>query len=85
MAAAGSFDGPIGIIAATIMARTDSAEAEAVAELASGPGDDALVAGFGPAIGLYLLAGRPVPENRTQVTSAPSASRSGCAGPAGTP
>ena len=84
MAAAGSFDGPIGIIAATIMARADHAEAEAVAELASGPGD-ALVAGFGPAIGLYLLAGRPVPENRTQVTSAPSASRSGCAGPAGTP
>ena len=49
MAAAGSFDGPIGIIAATIMARADHAEAEAVAELASGPGDDALVAGFGPA------------------------------------
>jgi hypothetical protein len=34
---------------------------------------------------LLVTAGRHVPENRTQVTPAPSASRSGCAGPAGTP
>jgi hypothetical protein len=40
MAAAGSFDGPIGIIAAAIMARANrAAEEEAVAALAPGPGD----------------------------------------------
>jgi len=60
MAAAGeAFDGPIGIIAAAIMARANrAAEEEAVAELAPGPGDDVLVAGFGPGVGLHVLAGR---------------------------
>jgi len=59
MAAAGPFDGPIGFITATIMARANrAAEEEAVAELAPGPGDDVLVAGFGPGVGLHVLAGR---------------------------
>jgi SAM-dependent methyltransferase len=50
--------GPIGMIAAMIMARANrAAEAEAVAELAPGPGEDVLVAGFGPGVGLHLLAG----------------------------
>jgi hypothetical protein len=39
------------VIAAMIMARANrAAEQEAVAELAPGPGDDVLVAGFGPAL-----------------------------------
>jgi hypothetical protein len=58
------------MIAAMIMARANrAAEQEVVAELAPGPGDDVLVAGFGaalacacwpvrPGVGLRLLAGR---------------------------
>jgi ubiquinone/menaquinone biosynthesis C-methylase UbiE len=57
MTIAGSFDGPIGIVAAKIMARANrQAEAEAIAELAPAPGDDVLVIGFGPGVGLQLLA-----------------------------
>jgi hypothetical protein len=42
-----------------IMARANrAAEQEAVAELVPEPGDDVLVAGFGPGVGMHLLAGR---------------------------
>jgi SAM-dependent methyltransferase len=59
MAATGVFDGPIGIITAAIMARANrAAEEEAIAELAPRPGDDVLVAGFGPGVGLRLMAER---------------------------
>ena len=55
MAATRAFDGPIGIITATIMARANRAvEEEAVAALAPGPGDDVLV---------------PVRSRRTHVTA----------------
>jgi SAM-dependent methyltransferase len=54
---AGSFDGPIGLIAAKIMARANrEAEAEAIAELAPASDDDVLVVGFGPGVGLWLLS-----------------------------
>src|SRR5689334_24804587 len=42
-------------------------------------------AGLSPAPGTNGPRPGARPENRTQVTPAPSASRSGCAGPGGTP
>jgi ubiquinone/menaquinone biosynthesis C-methylase UbiE len=52
-----AFDGPIGAIAAKVMARLNrDAEAEAVDLLAPAPTDHVLVIGFGPGVGVKLLA-----------------------------
>lgn len=53
------FDGPLGRMSARIMARSNrDTEAEAVAELAPAPDHRVLVIGFGPGIGVHLLAER---------------------------
>jgi len=55
----GPFEGAIGVIAAKVMARVNrDAEAEAVSRLDPAPGDRVLVLGFGPGIGVALLAER---------------------------
>lgn len=54
-----SFDGPVGTLAARIMARANrAAEVEAIARLAPSPADTVLVIGFGPGVGVALLAER---------------------------
>jgi threonine dehydrogenase-like Zn-dependent dehydrogenase len=53
-----SFDGPLGGLAAPVMARLNAdAEAAAVARLAPSAGAEVLVIGFGPGVGLRLLSG----------------------------
>ena len=53
------FDGLAGAFAARVMARVNrAAEAEAVARLDPAPGDAVLVVGFGPGVGVALLAAR---------------------------
>jgi len=57
MAYKGIVKGLGGRVTAKIMARANrQTEAEALAELAPGPDDDVLVIGFGPGVGLELLA-----------------------------
>jgi ubiquinone/menaquinone biosynthesis C-methylase UbiE len=52
-----AFDGPVGVVTAKIMARANrEAEAKAIAELGPAPDGDVLVIGFGPGVGLQLLA-----------------------------
>ena len=59
MAAAGSFDGPMGVIAAMIMARANrAAEQEAVAEPPPRARRRRAGGRFGPGVGLRPLAGR---------------------------
>jgi SAM-dependent methyltransferase len=53
-----SFDGPLGGLAALVMAWLNAdAEAAAVGRLAPSAGEDVLVIGFGPGVGLRLLSG----------------------------
>jgi ubiquinone/menaquinone biosynthesis C-methylase UbiE len=55
----GPFEGVVGVLAAKVMARVNrDAEAEAVARLDPAPGDRVLVLGFGPGVGVALLAKR---------------------------
>ena len=56
-----SFDGPAGTVAAKVMARMNrGAEVAAVETLAPGPHDTVLAIGFGPGVGVELLAARLV-------------------------
>jgi arsenite methyltransferase len=53
------FDGPVGALAAKVMARANrAAEAEAIEQLGPAPSDTVLVIGFGPGVGVALLAAR---------------------------
>ena len=53
------FDGPAGALAAKVMARANrAAEAEAVERLGSSVADTVLAIGFGPGVGVALLAAR---------------------------
>ncbi|GGM57492.1 hypothetical protein GCM10012275_30760 [Longimycelium tulufanense] len=54
-----TYEGPLGWVAAKVMVRMNAAaETEAVLELAPDPAADVLVIGFGPGLGVALLAER---------------------------
>lgn len=54
-----TFDGPLGALTARAMARGNrETEAEAIQELAPGPGEALLCIGFGPGVGIELLLPR---------------------------
>jgi ubiquinone/menaquinone biosynthesis C-methylase UbiE len=55
----GPFNGAVGVFAAKVMARVNrDTEAEAVARLDPAPADRVLTLGFGPGVGVALLAAR---------------------------